>query len=66
MLLLIHAHDLVMHFLHDVYEMNTQGRSCLSAWFNLRIAGRILMKLGIAVVPLEATLKSYLLISYKQ
>jgi hypothetical protein len=38
----------------------------LSAWFNSRTAGRILIKYGMDVMSLKDTLKSYFLVSYNR
>jgi hypothetical protein len=50
---------IIVRSLHDMYEMNSciAGcvSACLSACFNWRIAGRILMKFGIQILPLGAT-----------
>jgi hypothetical protein len=55
-------HSVIMRSLHDVHEMNgcTADNVRLSAWFNSRAAARISTKFGLDVLPLEATLKSYL------
>jgi hypothetical protein len=62
----------VMIYLHDVHEMNAKraGRICLSvrlsAWFNSRAAGRILMKFGMDVMQLGTTINSNFSILYNR
>jgi hypothetical protein len=57
-----------MRSLHDGYEMNScrADRVGLSACFNPRTVGMILMKFGMDIMPLVASLKLSFFIYYSQ
>jgi hypothetical protein len=66
--------NVILRFFHDVYEMNVlvyrAGHVLLSVrlsiYFNLRTAGRILIKFGMGIMTLDRIPNLYILISYNQ
>jgi hypothetical protein len=58
----------MMHFLHDVREMNAYrtGHVCLSARLNSITGGLILIKYDTDFMPLKTIIHSYFLISYSR